>query len=276
MSSPRRNEDHRDLWGQEGPPNLDAVFRSCLGYAASPGWRAMEGAVVEHLGGFEEIRTVELGCGEGKVSLLFALRGASTTLVDYSDQQLRRARQVAEAFDLAPAIMPGNLLRLPHEAFERFDVSMSFGTAEHFFGADRQAIFDAHRNVLRPGGITFVWVPNRWGLLFHAGVRARRQLGRDTCHVDEIPFSRSELAERAARAGLGEVRIVGGDTLWNDFNHFIVNTRRLVGLGGGDAYQGAEAARQKLVTAMQRNDSHPGMLANRFSYPLLLIGKRLD
>ena len=275
MKAPRRNEQHQELWGQETLPQLTPVFRSCMGYASCPGWHEMQESVLANFAGFEDLRTVELGCGEGKVSLLFALRGAKTTLVDYSDKQLRNARYVAQEFEVEPDFRPGNLLQLPEDAFSRYDVSMSFGTAEHFFGEDRQAIFDVHARVLRPGGISFVWVPNRWGLLFHAGVKARQKLGRETCHVDEIPFSRKELAERASRAGLREVRIVGADYLRNDFNHFIVNLPRLLRLSDrAGVYEGAEPARGKLLTTMKNNESRPGLLANLFSYPLLMIGKR--
>lgn len=275
MRAPRGNEQHQVLWGQDAPPELTPVLRSCLGYASCPGWHAIQEAVLATFSGFDGLRTVELGCGEGKVSLLFALRGAKTTLVDYSDKQLRNARHVAEAFEIEPVFMPGNLLRLPSEAFDRYDVSMSFGTAEHFFDDERQAIFDVHCRVLRPGGLTFVWVPNRWGLLFHAGAAMRRLLGRVTCQVDEVPFSRRELTERASRAGLRVVRIVGADYLRNDFNNFIVNLRRLRGLPErAGTYDGAEVARAKLLTAMEQNESRPGVLANLLSYPLLLIGQR--
>lgn len=275
MSAPRGNEQHQDLWGHGTFPELAPVFRSCMGYASCPGWHAIQEAVLATFSGFKGLRTVELGCGEGKVSLLFALQGAKTTLVDYSEKQLGNARHVAEAFAIEPVFMPGNLLRLPSEAFDRYDVSMSFGTAEHFFDEDRQTIFDVHRRVLRPGGITLVWVPNRWGLLFHAGVAVRQKLGRVTCPVDEIPFSRGELAERASRAGLRVVRIVGADYLRNDFNNFIVNLRRLCRLPErAGTYEGVEAARAKLLATMEQNESRPGVFANLFSYPLLLIAQR--
>jgi SAM-dependent methyltransferase len=271
----RDNEQHQDLWGQESLPELTSVFRSCMGYATCPGWHEMEASVLANFNGFEAVRTIELGCGEGKVSLLFALRGAETTLVDYSDKQLRSARYVARKFGVEPHFLPSNVLHLPAETSGRYDISMSFGTAEHFFGEDRQTIFDAHLDVLRPGGITLVWVPNRWGLLFHGGVEARRALGRDTCHVDEIPFSRRELAERASRAGFCDVRIVGGDHLRNDFHHFIVNLRRVFrSPEPAGVYEGAEAARMRLLSAMKSNRSRPGLLANYFSYPLLLIARR--
>ncbi len=276
MKAPRQNEQHQELWGKEFSPELTPVFRSCMGYASCPGWRVMQESVLANFAGFEGLRTVELGCGEGKVSLLFALRGARTTLVDYSDKQLRDARYIAEAFEVEPDFRPGNLLELPADAFGRYDISMSFGTAEHFFGEDRQAIFDVHARVLRPGGLTFMWVPNRWGLLFHLGVKVRQQLGRETCHVDEVPFSRKELAERASRAGLSDVRIVGADYLRNDFNHFIIDLPTLLRMSDrATNFEGAGRARAKLLSTMEKNQGRPGSLANLFSYPLLMIGKRL-
>ena len=276
MKARRQNEQHQELWGKEFSPELTPVFRSCMGYASCPGWRVMQESVLANFAGFEGLRTVELGCGEGKVSLLFALRGARTTLVDYSDKQLRDARYIAEAFEVEPDFRLGNLLELPADAFGRYDISMSFGTAEHFFGEDRQAIFDVHARVLRPGGLTFMWVPNRWGLLFHLGVKVRQQLGRETCHVDEVPFSRKELAERASRAGLSDVRIVGADYLRNDFNHFIVDLPKLLRMSDrATNFEGAGRARAKLLSTMEKNQGRPGSLANLFSYPLLMIGKRL-
>ena len=275
MKAPRHNEQHQELWGRESLPEMTRVFRSCLGYASCPGWSVMREAVLGHFGGFHDLKTVELGCGEGKVSLLFALLGARTTLVDYSEKQLRHARYVAEKFHMNPEFRLGNVLELPERASDRYHLSMSFGTAEHFFGEDRQAIFEAHAGVLRPGGLTFLWVPNRWAFLFHAGVWTRQRLGRETCHVDEVPFSRKELAERASRAGLSDVRIVGASSLRDDFSHFIVDLPRWLGLPDRrSTFDRPETARAELLSAMERNVSRPGFLADRLSYPLLMIGKR--
>jgi SAM-dependent methyltransferase len=275
LTVPRGNEEHQELWGSDSLPDMTRVLRSCLGYAACPGWGVMQAAVLARFGGFKDLRTVELGCGEGKVSLLFAVQGAKTTLVDYSEKQMRNARYVAERFEVHPDFHLGNILTLAAPAHGGYDVSMSFGTAEHFFGDDRQAIFDAHARVLKPGGLTFVWVPNRWGFLFHTGVITRQGLGRETCHVDEVPFSRAELAERAHRAGLMEVRIVGADSLKNDFSHFIIDLPRLLRLPDRrSTFQDGKAARAALLATMEENDRRPGFLANHFSYPLLLMGRR--
>ena len=85
---------------------------------------------------------------EGKVSLLYALQGAKITLVDYSSKQLERAKYIAESFNVQPIIKYADILQLPASFFGQYDISMSFGTAEHFFGKDRQSIFDVHFNVL--------------------------------------------------------------------------------------------------------------------------------
>lgn len=274
MKNLSQNREHQDLWGKDSVPDMTQVFRSCLGYAACPGWSRMQETVFANFDGFQGLETVELGCGEGKGSLLFALRGAKTTLIDYSEKQLRNARYVAEQFRTESVFRQGNILELPTEVHGRFDVSMSFGTAEHFFEDDRQSVFDVHAKALKPRGVTFIWVPNRWGFLFHAGAKLRRSLGRETCHVDEIPFSRKELFERASRAGLQEVRIVGAEHLRNDFNQFILDVPKLLRLSSrGEYFESAENARRKLLATMTKNKRPTPFLANYFSYPLLLIGR---
>ena len=274
MKTLSQNREHQDLWGKDSIPDMTRVLLSCLGYAASPGWSHMQKTVISSFHDFRELETIELGCGEGKVSLLFALRGAKTTLVDYSEKQLRNARYVAEQFHTESKFRQGNILDLPKEFQNRFEVSMSFGTAEHFFNDDRQAVFDVHANALKPGGVTFIWVPNRWGFLFHTGASVRRTLGRDTCHVDEVPFSRRELFQRATRAGLREIQVLGAEYLRNDFNHFVYDMHKLLRSSRrARHFEDSESARHQLLAAMRENNRTTPFLANYFSYPLLLIGK---
>ncbi len=68
---------------------------------------------------------------------------------------------------------------------------------------------------------------------------------------------------------------MGADYLRNDFNNFIVNLPRLLRMPDrAGVYEGPEAARAELLSVMKNNVSRPGLLANLFSYPLLMIGKR--
>lgn len=252
---------------------MSAIFRSCLGYANCPGWAFIQRSVRDHFGGFAGLRSIELGSGEGKVSILFSLLGANTTLVDYNAEQLRRAARIAENFEVEPMIAQADLLHLPRNFWGKYDVSMSFGTAEHFFDSERQSVFDVHANALTKGGMSIIGVPNRYGLLLHMGVMARKLLRKKVCPIDEIPFSRKELFRRAEQAGLNNIRIVGGELLKNDFGNFIIDVPRILNLSASlKVFADAPSARDELLQCMATNDNLIRFWNNHFSYLLIIIG----
>ena len=123
------------------------------------------------LGTFQGLRSVELGSGHGKVSVLFSLLGADVTLIDYNAKQLADALNLHGHFRTSAHAISQNIFDLSKELHERFDVAMSFGTAEHFWGGKRQAMFDSHALALRRGGLAIIWVPNRYGILYRVGRR---------------------------------------------------------------------------------------------------------
>ena len=271
----KKNIDGQGLWGSEDAPDLGKVFQSCIGYASTPGWALLYRKVIDTFQSFENVKVVELGCGLGKVSLLFSLLGAKTTLVDYSEKQLSAARFVHEHFRFNPRIIKGNILNLPEEIRGQYDVAMSFGTAEHFWNADRQVVFNSHAEVLREGGLVIMWVPNRWGFLFHSGRFVRRLLGRSVGLVDETPFTRKELLSRSKKAGITETQIYGGDRLVNDFNNFIINIPKIFGVS--NQYKlptDVDFAKKILIECMKTNSTKIKFLNDRFSYPLVLTGYR--
>jgi len=266
--------DAKELWGSDSSPDISAIFRSCHSWARTPGWAFIYRAVSASFANFRGLRTIELGCGEGKISLLFSLLGAKTTLVDYSAKQLKRAKYIAEKFEVEPVIIQENILQLPKSFVGQYDVAMSFGTAEHFFGDDRQRIFDAHSSVLKKGGLVIMWVPNRYGFLFHAGFTARKLLRRSVCPVDEAPFSRKELLRHAQAASLSEVKIKGGGVLRNDFCRFILDVPRILGLlKKRKSFIDAKSARYELLRCMASNNTRLMPWNNFFSYPLVLIAR---
>ncbi len=110
---------------------------------------------------FENLNAIELGCGVGKVSLIFSLLEAKITLVDCSDKQLFAAKYIHEHFRLNPRIIKGNILNVSEELRGQYDVAMSFGNAEHFWGDERLAVFNSHVEVLRKGGLVITCVPNK-------------------------------------------------------------------------------------------------------------------
>jgi hypothetical protein len=269
------NRNFQRSWGDDSVPDISSFFRSCLGYSRCPGWGFIRRAIEDSFGSFKSLKTIELGSGEGKVSLLFSILGANTTLVDASRNQLNRARYAADKFEVQPTFVREDLLRLPKYFYGRYDVSMSFGTAEHFFGQDRQRVFYIHSAVLREGGISILWVPNRNGVLFHLGVIARRLFQRQICQFDEAPFTKNELSQRATESGLTDIRIVGGESLINDFNNHILNFHRLLGSPiSNKPFAGAQQAKHELLQSMAQNNTYIRPWNNLFSYPLILIGRK--
>ena len=263
------------MWGNDSLPDLSGVFQGCVGYASTPGWALIQRTVLEAFGSFENVRSIELGCGLGKVSILFSLLGAKTSLLDYSEKQIAAAKYVHDRFEVASDVITGNLLDLPAEMSGQYDVAMSFGTAEHFWGDDRQRVFDSHAEVLKPGGLAIIWVPNKYGFLFHFGRAARIVLRRQTCPVDEDSFTRKELRHRARNAGFTDVQIVGGELLRNDFFNHIINLPRLFGLRNM-TFQGADASKETLLHSMAKNRRNIKPWNGFFSYPFVFIGKRLQ
>jgi hypothetical protein len=151
---------------------------------------------------------------------------------------------------------------------------MSFGTVEHFFGQDRQSVFDVHRSLLRKGGLTIIWVPNRYGVFFHLGVFLRKLFRRQISRIPEKSFTRKELYERAKATGFTELRVSGGESLTNDFNNFILNSRRLLHLSQTQkAFTDAQTAKTELLQGMLRNSSPIRPWNNFLSYPLVLFGR---
>ncbi len=271
----KNNLDGQNLWGREGDQDHNAIFQSLMGYSDTPGWALIYRKVIDTFKKFENLNVIELGCGSAKISLLFSLLGAKTTLVDYSDKQLASAKSAFEHYQLKPRIIKGNILNLPEEVRGHYDVAMSFGTAEHFWNNDRQAVFNIHAEVLSQGGMVIMWVPNTWGLLFHSGRFVRRLLGRSVGHVDETPFTRKELLTRSKKAGISEAQIYGGDRLINDFNYFIINISKI--FCGNTQYKlpaDVDNAKKILIERMKTNSAKIKFLNNRFSYILVLTGYR--
>jgi len=269
------NLNGKTLWGSDQLPDVSQVFQSCMGYAATPAWRFIQQEIESAFGSFEGLQVIELGCGLGKVSLLFSLLGANTTLLDYSERQLSAADYVHQQFHVHPLSINHDLVNLPENLHSQFDVAMSFGTAEHFWDDDRQLVFNSHAQALKHGGLAIVWVPNRYGFLFHLGRLTRKVLRRSVCAVNETSFTRKEFRCRAQKAGFTEIQIRGGGTLRRDFSRFIIDVPRL--LGDREPYPSftdIDSARNALRQAMRTNSPRITLLGDLFSYPLVLIGRR--
>ena len=166
----------------------------------TPRWRAQERLVRARFGGFDGLEVVELGAGRGLNALLYGQRGARVTLVDLSTFVLGQAGELFGRLGVEAELVEGDVFDLPELVRDRFDVSMSFGLAEHFLDERRRKVVAAHLEALRPGGLALLGVPNRYApayRLWKAALEARGTWPLGT----EVPFSARELAQLARDAG---------------------------------------------------------------------------
>jgi SAM-dependent methyltransferase len=191
----------------ERPADWEAQWRSePLDPAAAgaeertPRWAAQERLVKERFGAFEGLRVIELGSGRGLNGLLYARRGAEVTLLDNSSLPLAQAEELFRAAGTSFEPVQADVFELPEPLPGTFDVAMSFGLCEHFLGDRRRRVIAAHLELVRPGGLAFLGVPNRHAPVYRLWMATLKRRGTWPLGTEE-PFSPSELAAHARAAG---------------------------------------------------------------------------
>jgi SAM-dependent methyltransferase len=190
-----RTADWDAQWTSE-PLDLEAPRRE----ARTPRWQTQERLVRERFGAFEGLRAIEIGSGRGLNAYLFAERGARVTLLDQSSVALEQARELFDAGGVPLETIQADLFDLPDELRGEFDLSMSYGLCEHFLGERRLAVVRSHLELLRPGGLALLGVPNRFAPAYRLWTWTLMRRGSWPLGT-EVPFSAGELRELAKRAG---------------------------------------------------------------------------
>ena len=197
MSDVEHPADWDRQWQQEAV-DLGAPARE----AATPRWAAQARVIGERFGGFAGLRVIEIGAGRGTNALLYAQHGAAATVLDNSPVALEQARALFAAHGLAVETVEADLFDLPPELLAAYDVSMSFGLCEHFLGERRLGVVRAHVDLVRPGGVAMLGVPNRYAPAYRLWLWTLMSRGTWPLGT-EVPFSAAELV-RLARAAGGE------------------------------------------------------------------------
>ena len=107
-------------------------------------------------------RYLEIGCAPGKYLAFVAGRlGATVSGLDYSETGIRQCRALFDALALPIDLHQGDFFnhQLP---LGNFDVVTSWGFIEHF--DDPTDAVRRHIDLLRPGGVALIGVPNYAGL----------------------------------------------------------------------------------------------------------------
>ncbi len=193
----------------------------------SPRWQLVIDRLTATFGRLKGLSGIELGSGRGDLSALLAAEGVETTLLDQSAKALAEARRRFERLGLNARFTEGDLLGdlSPHSG--AYDAAVSLGVIEHFLDEDRTRVLKAHHDVLRPGGLAIVSVPNAWCPPYRAW-KAYLELRGWWPYGLEIPYSRRELLRRAAGAGFARAEVVGLNFWQSVGDHF---GRSLLGRG---------------------------------------------
>jgi SAM-dependent methyltransferase len=197
----------------------------------TPRWRAQEQLVQERFGGFDGLKAVEVGSGRGLNGVLYAVRGAEVTLVDSSRLALEQATALFAAFDTEPRAVVADLFALPAELEGGFDVAMSFGVCEHFLGKRRLAAIEAHLELVRPGGLALLGVPNRQAPAYRLWLATLKHRGTWPLGTEE-PFSSNELAALARAAGGEPLQPIYGSFVASLVDHGLNQALYKLGLRG--------------------------------------------
>ena len=189
-------------------------------------WKAIRDAFRAHFGTLNGLRTIELGAGTGDISLLLASEGAEPTLLDANERALTIARLQFGVFNYSASFITGDFFNLDPVLIGQFDAAVSYGVVEHFEGNDRLLACKSHVQVLRPGGMVAISVPNARCLPYRINKWWEETTGKWAWGL-EIPYTRQELGEVAHKIGLKSWFIHGSSFLrdWDQFLFMPVTSR---------------------------------------------------
>jgi len=178
----------------------------------SIGWQRIIKIMLLEFGKFENLKVLEFGAGSGTFSVLMAKLGSHTTLLDYSENALEKAHMLFKRNLFTAEFIKKDALSLEQGLLGKYDVSMSFGLAEHFKGVERVKIIKNHFDVLRKGGMAFISIPNKYNIPYRIALYiAEHSIPWDT--GEEYPYSRKEIINICQHIGIKKYAFLGGSIL---------------------------------------------------------------
>lgn len=262
MSGSNTAEQWSRLW-RNAPSRLKELRFSVEKAEKSLVWASIR----DSLGGvnINSLHAIEIGAGAGTISAVFARHGAQVTVLDYSREALNVSTALFESFGLKHESIMSDALNLPASLLGRFDVAMSLGLAEHFENEDRTRIIRAHFDLLRPGGLVVLTVPNRFCLPYRMWKARREALGKWHFGM-ELPYSRGEIASICRALGVTDFHITGSSFLASlDFVFPFARWKRSI---------------EKRILKDRRFDSHrivqeqTSFIGAHLGYALVLIARK--
>lgn len=213
----------------------------------------------------ESLRTIEIGAGAGTISAVFARHGAKVTVLDYSREALDATAVLFRDFGLDQESLLADALDPPSHLLGQYDVAMSFGLAEHFEDGDRARIIRAHFDLLCPGGLAVITVPNRHCWPYRLW-KARRERAGTWNYGLEIPYSRGEIADIC--------RSIGVETFYITGTPFLASLDMLLPFGRWKRSIEKRILKDRRFDPARIVQERTGPLGRRFGYALVLVARK--
>lgn len=148
--------------------------------------------LLKKYGSLKGLKIIEIGAGNGSVSGVLAKNGGSVTILDYSKNAIKTSKKFFKDNNIRAKFILGDAFNINKKLLSKFDVSLSFGTIEHYVGQERQEIIKVHFDVLNKGGVSFICVPNKYNLPYQVHRVLSEHFSR-WVFGEEYPFSGQEL-----------------------------------------------------------------------------------
>jgi 2-polyprenyl-3-methyl-5-hydroxy-6-metoxy-1,4-benzoquinol methylase len=176
-----RESQFHDQWARSTGVEDVSVER----YAHSP--TALENRFfLSRLGKLPGKRILDIGCGLGESSVMFALEGARVTATDISPEMVEFTAKLARRYQVSLETMVGAAEELSIEPAS-FDIIYTANTIHHL--ADKEAFLDQIVRWLAPGGLFCSWDPVKYNPL----INIYRAMATKVRTTDEAPVGIGEL-----------------------------------------------------------------------------------
>ena len=166
-------------------------------------WKNIKKILLNKYGSLKGLKSIEIGAGKGTVSLLLAKEGVKVTILDYSKKAIQSSKSFFKRNGMEASFVLCDALKLDKKLLNSYDISLSFGTAEHFIGESRIKIMKSHFDVLNSNGVSFVSVPNKVNPFYRLHKFMSQKAGRWK-FGEEYPFSIIELSKISRDLGMKE------------------------------------------------------------------------
>ncbi|MBA3825355.1 MAG: class I SAM-dependent methyltransferase [Ktedonobacterales bacterium] len=146
---------NQELWNEWADINYHSDFYDVAGFVAHPINFPEGGIIRAGVGDVAGKSLLHLQCHFGKDTLRFALLGAHVTGIDFSEQAIGYARELANRMQLPATFIQTALYDLPQHLTEQFDVVF---TSQGVLGwlPDLQRWGQIVAQFLKPGGTFFI------------------------------------------------------------------------------------------------------------------------